>query len=118
MSVYDYAARSISGEEIDLSQYSGNVLLIVNTASKCGFTPQLEGLQQLYNEFKDNGFYVLGFPCNQFARQEPLSNDEIDQFCQENYGVTFPMFNKIDVKGPNAHPLFIHLTSKAKGFLT
>jgi glutathione peroxidase len=118
MSVHDFSVETIQGETINLQEYEGKVLLIVNTASKCGFTPQFEGLQQLYETYHDNGFEVLGFPCNQFGNQDPGSNEEIEGFCQINYGVTFPMFQKIDVNGPNAHPLYKYLTSEAKGFLT
>lgn len=116
-SIYDFSAKTIDGEEKLLSDYKGKVLLIVNTASKCGFTPQFEGLQNLYEKFKDHDFEVLGFPCNQFGHQDPGANEEINQFCQKNYGVTFPMFSKVDVKGKNAHPLFDFLTSKQKGIL-
>lgn len=108
----------MSGEEKPLSDYKGKVLLIVNTASECGFTPQLDGLQKLYDANKEKGFEVLGFPCNQFNNQDPGSNDEIANFCERNYGVTFQMFSKVDVKGENCHPLFIYLTQQAKGMLT
>ncbi len=101
-----------------MSDYKGKVLLIVNTASECGFTPQLDGLQKLYDANKEKGFEVLGFPCNQFNNQDPGSNDEIANFCERNYGVTFQMFSKVDVKGENCHPLFIYLTQQAKGMLT
>src|SRR5690625_985684 len=99
MSIYDFSLTTICCVEQSLSQYECNVLLIVNTASKCGFTPQFEGLEQLYEQFKDKGFYILGFPSNQFGNQDPGSNEEIDTFCKQNYGVTFPMFSKVDVKG-------------------
>lgn len=115
--VYDYSGTTITGEEKPLSDYKGNVLLIVNTASKCGFTPQFKGLEAIYEQFKDKGFMVLGFPCNQFANQDPGENEEIAQFCELNYGVTFPMFAKIDVNGKNAHPLFKHLAEEAPGLL-
>ncbi|MFS0675008.1 glutathione peroxidase [Ornithinibacillus sp. 179-J 7C1 HS] len=118
MSIYNFSATTLKGEIKDLSEYNGKVLLIVNTASKCGFTPQYEGLQRLYDTYQDKGFEVLGFPCDQFGNQEPGSSDEIADFCQMNYGVTFQMFEKIDVKGDNAHPLFKYLTSEAKGLLT
>lgn len=118
MNVHDFSVGSIKGETIHLSQYKGKVLLIVNTASKCGFTPQLDGLQKLYETYHGKGFEVLGFPCNQFGNQDPGTNEEIDGFCKVNYGVTFQMFQKIDVKGPNAHPLFKFLTEEAKGFVT
>ncbi|WP_182200708.1 glutathione peroxidase [Paraliobacillus salinarum] len=118
MTVYNYEVKTISGEDKTLADYQGNVLLIVNTASKCGFTPQYEGLQQLYDKYQQDGFEVLGFPSNQFMNQEPGSDDEISSFCQLNYGVTFPMFSKIDVNGKNAHPLFQFLTKEAPGVLT
>jgi glutathione peroxidase len=116
MSVYDFSAVTINGEEKSLSDYRGKVLLIVNTASKCGFTPQYKELQMLHERYRDKGLKILGFPCNQFGNQEPGSNDEIASFCQLNYGVSFPMFAKVDVKGPNAHPLFRYLTEQAPGF--
>jgi len=118
MTVHSFTATTIRGEEQSLSAYKGQVLLIVNTASKCGFTPQFKGLQELYDQFKEQGFTVLGFPCNQFLKQDPGSSDEIQEFCQINYGVSFPMFEKIDVNGSNAHPLFKYLTKAKKGFLT
>lgn len=118
MSVYRFSAKTMDGKEESLSNFEGNVLLIVNTASKCGFTPQFEGLQQLYDTYKEKGFVILGFPCNQFGNQDPGSNEEIQQFCTTNYHVTFPMFEKVDVKGANAHPLFNYLTNEAKGILT
>jgi glutathione peroxidase len=118
MSIYTYSGTTIQGQEQSLSIYSGKVLLIVNTASKCGFTPQYKELQELYEKYKDKGFVVLGFPTNQFGHQEPGSNSAIAEFCQINYGVTFPMFAKIDVKGTDAHPLFQYLTTEARGFLT
>jgi glutathione peroxidase len=117
MSVYDFTVKTIRGEEKSMADYKGKVLLIVNTASKCGFTPQYKELQELYDEYKDKGFEVLGFPCNQFGHQEPGSESEIESFCQLNYGVTFPMFAKVDVNGANAHPLFVYLTEKAPGIL-
>ena len=115
MNVYDFKAVNGKGQEVSLSDYKGKVLLIVNTASKCGFTPQFEGLEKLYNAYKDKGFVVLGFPCNQFAEQDPGSDGEIQEFCRLNYGVTFPMFRKGDVRGDSAQPLFKYLT-KEKGF--
>jgi glutathione peroxidase len=118
MGFYDYKAKNIYGEEVSMEKYKGKVVLVVNTASKCGFTPQFEGLEQLYREYKDKGLEVLGFPCNQFANQEPGTNEEVHQFCQLNYGVTFTMFEKIDVNGENAHPLYKFLTSQAKGILS
>jgi glutathione peroxidase len=117
MSVYDFSAKTIRGEEQSLADYKGKVLLIVNTASKCGFTPQYKELQELYEQYRDRGFVVLGFPCNQFGHQEPGTEEEIKQFCQANYGVTFPMFAKVDVNGENAHPLFQYLKEKAPGML-
>ncbi|MFC7371883.1 glutathione peroxidase [Fictibacillus iocasae] len=115
--VYDFTATNIKGEEVPLDQYRGKVLLIVNTASKCGFTPQYEGLQQLYKELKEEGLEILGFPCNQFGAQEPGSENDIQEFCQLNYGVSFPMFGKVDVKGDNASPLFHYLSKEAPGIL-
>ena len=115
MNVYDFKAVNGKGQEISLSDYKGKVLLIVNTASKCGFTPQFEGLEKLYNAYKNRGFVVLGFPCNQFAEQDPASDGEIQEFCRLNYGVTFPLFAKGDVRGENAQPLFQYLT-RQQGF--
>lgn len=117
MSIYDFEAKKITGETISLEAYKGNVLLIVNTASKCGFAPQYEELQTLYSRYEDQGFTVLGFPCNQFMGQEPGDELEIDSFCKLNHGVTFPMFSKIDVNGDHAHPLFTYLTEHAPGML-
>ena len=117
MSIYDFRVKTIRGEEQSLADYKGKVLLIVNTASKCGFTPQYKELQELYEQYRDRGFVVLGFPCNQFGNQEPGTEEEIEQFCQVNYGVTFPMFAKVDVNGENAHPLFQYLKEKATGVL-
>ena len=117
MSIYDLSVISASGETVPLSQYQENVLLIVNTASKCGFTPQYKGLEALYQEYADRGLVVLGFPCNQFGKQEPGSNNEINAFCELNYGVTFPLFAKLEVNGENADPLFRFLKSKAPGVL-
>ena len=106
MTVYDYEARSLTGEPVPLDTYRGNVLLIVNVASKCGFTPQYAGLEKLYEKYRDRGFQVLGFPSNQFGAQEPGDANEIRTFCDTNYGVTFPLFAKGDVNGENAHPLY------------
>ncbi|MBE2976576.1 glutathione peroxidase [Priestia megaterium] len=117
MSVYEYSAKTIKDEDVSLSNYQGDVLLIVNTASKCGFTPQYKDLQALYEEEKENGLTVLGFPCNQFGGQEPGSSNDIEQFCELNYGVSFPMFAKVNVKGEHAHPLFTYLTEQAPGLL-
>lgn len=114
-SVYDFSADTITGESKNLSDYQGKVLLIVNTASKCGFTKQYAGLQKLYEENKDAGLVVLGFPANNFGWQEPGTNDEIAQFCTSRFSVTFPMFGKIDVKGGNIHPLYAWLTSHPNG---
>ena len=109
--VYQYELNSINGENISLSDYEGDLLLIVNTASECGFTPQYEGLQELYETYSDQGFKVLGFPANNFGGQEPGTDEEIAQFCEVNYGVSFPMFSKVSVKGEDQHPLFGYLTS-------
>lgn len=117
MSALDYTVTNLQGQAVDLKQYLGKVVLIVNTASKCGFTPQYKGLEAVYQQFKDKGVVVLGFPCNQFGHQEPGTADEIGSFCEKNYGVTFPLFEKIDVNGKNAHPLFQHLKSEAPGLL-
>lgn len=116
-SIYDFSARSIDGHEVPLAQYKGKVLMVVNTASKCGFTPQYAGLEELYKQYKDRGLVILGFPCNQFGAQEPGAEAEIAQFCELNYGVTFPIFAKIDVNGPDAHPLFKFLKSEQSGLL-
>ena len=117
MSTFDFEAKDISGAPVDLSKYRGQVLLIVNTASKCGFTPQYKGLEQVYEQFKDKGAVVLGFPCNQFGGQEPGGEADIGAFCEKNFGVTFPLFAKIDVNGGAAHPLFQHLKKAAPGLL-
>ena len=118
MNVYDFKAKTIRGEEISLADYAGKVLLIVNTASKCGFTPQYKDLQELHMKYKDQGLVILGFPSNQFAEQEPGTNDEVQEFCRLNYGVTFQLFEKGDVRGENAQPLFVYLTEQQgfKGF--
>jgi len=116
-SVHDYRAQLINGQEQSLEAYKGKVLLIVNVASKCGYTPQYEGLEALYRQYKDQGFEVLGFPCNQFLSQEPGDEQAIAQFCSTTYDVTFPMYRKIDVNGDNAHPLYRHLKSEATGIL-
>jgi len=117
MSIHGIEVKDIKGNRHKLDEYEGKLLLIVNTASKCGFTPQFEGLQKLYDEYRERGLEILGFPCNQFLSQDPGSNDEIESFCQLNYGVTFPMFAKISVNGPDTHPLFEQLKSEAKGLL-
>lgn len=117
MGFYDIRVTDIDGNEEQMKNYEGKTLLIVNTASKCGFTPQLEGLETLYEKFKDQDFMVLGFPCNQFNNQEPENEEGIKNFCELNYGVTFPMFSKVDVNGKNAHELFVHLRKETKGLL-
>jgi len=116
-SIYDFTAELITGEIISLDEYRGQIVLIVNTASKCGFTPQYADLQELYEKYKDRGFVVLGFPCNQFNNQEPGSDKDILEFCSLNYGVDFPMFAKIDVNGENTHPLYRFLKDSAPGLL-
>ncbi|OAL78432.1 glutathione peroxidase [Acinetobacter sp. SFB] len=116
-SIYQFEAELLDGKNQSFADYEGKVLLIVNTASKCGFTPQFAGLEKLYEKYKDQGLEVLGFPCNQFGGQDPGSNDQIGAYCQKNYGVTFPMFSKVDVKGPEAHILFRYLTNNSKGIL-
>ena len=116
-SVYDFTAQSLAGEEVPLKQFEGQVLLIVNTASACGFTPQYKGLQELHADLSPRGFAVLGFPCNQFGAQEPGSAAQIAQFCETNYAVTFPMFGKIDVNGSHAHPLYEYLKRERAGLL-
>ncbi len=113
--IYDFEIQGISGESVDFSSYKEKVLLIVNTASKCGFTPQYKGLESLYKAYKDKGFEVLGFPCNQFGKQEPGSGEEISEFCELNFGVSFPLFEKLEVNGDNTHPLFKYLKQKAPG---
>ncbi|CAN5734454.1 glutathione peroxidase [soil metagenome] len=116
-SVYDFEAMSIEGKPADLASQRGKVLLIVNTASACGFTPQFAGLEALWNGYRDKGLVVVGFPSNQFGHQDPGSNDEIASFCELNYGVSFPMMAKVDVNGSEAHPLWKWLTAEAPGFL-
>ena len=113
--VYDFEATSINGSRVSLDAYRGRTLLIVNVASRCGYTPQYAGLERLYRAHKDEGFVVLGFPCDQFGRQEPGTDEEIEQFCAREYGVTFPLFSKIKVNGPDAHPLFRYLKAQKKG---
>jgi glutathione peroxidase len=117
MNAYDFEAASINGELVGLGRYHGKVLLIVNTASECGFTPQYKGLEEVYQQFRERGFEVLGFPCNQFGKQEPGTEADIGAFCERNYGVTFPLFSKVDVNGEDAHPLFRHLKESAPGVL-
>jgi len=116
-SVFDFSATSLDGRDVALKDFAGNVLLVVNTASQCGFTPQYEGLQQLQQTFGPRGFAVLGFPCNQFGRQEPGDANAIATFCETNYSVTFPLFAKIDVNGDNAHPLYRFLKEERPGLL-
>lgn len=120
MSIYDFQVNSIDGKAVQLSVYRGKVLLIVNTASRCGYSHQFTGLQELYENYHDQGFEILGFPCNQFNEKEPGSNMEVEEFCKSSFGVTFPLFEKSDVRGPFAHPLFQYLTGEApfQGFDT
>ena len=115
--IYDFEAKSISGKDISLSQFKGQVMLIVNTASKCGFTPQFGGLETLYKTYAGKGLAVVGFPCNQFGSQDPGTDGDIAEFCQVNYGVSFPMMGKVDVNGPAAHPLYKWLSAEAPGML-
>lgn len=115
MSIYDFKATDIQGNERDLAEFKGKVLLIVNTASKCGFTPQFEGLEDMYQSLNEKGLEVLGFPCNQFAQQDKGSDSEIAGFCMKNYGVSFPMFSKVEVNGDHAHPLYQFLKKEARG---
>jgi glutathione peroxidase len=115
--VYEFTAKSLAGDDVPLKQFEGQVLLIVNTASKCGFTPQYEGLEALHRELKPRGFAVLGFPCNQFGGQEPGDARQIAEFCDSRYDVSFPMFEKIDVNGANAHPLYNYLKKAKTGLL-
>ncbi|WP_426571148.1 glutathione peroxidase [Aquihabitans sp. McL0605] len=116
-SLHDFSATSIGGTETDLSQYKGKAVLVVNTASKCGFTPQYKGLEELYEKYGDDGLVVLGFPCDQFGHQEPGDEEEIESFCELNYGVKFPMFAKVDVNGADAHPLYKWLRTQKGGLL-
>ena len=115
--IYDFSATAITGKDVPLSDFKGKVLLIVNTASKCGFTPQFGGLEELHKTYAGKGLAVLGFPCNQFGSQDPGANGDIAEFCQLNYGVSFPMMGKIDVNGPQAHPLYKWLSAEAPGLL-
>ena len=115
MKFYDFKARKMNGQEVSMEAYKGKILVVVNTASKCGLTPQFKELEELYQEYKSKGVEILGFPCNQFAKQDSGSNEEIHEFCQLNYGVSFNMFEKIDVNGNNAHPLYKYLKNEAKG---
>ncbi len=116
MRIYDFNVTTIDGQEVSMSKYKGKVLLIVNVASKCGFTKQYEGLEKLYDKYKDDGFMILGFPSNQFSNQEPGTNKEIKEFCSLTYGVNFDMFEKVDVNGENAIPLYKHLKKEVRGF--
>jgi glutathione peroxidase len=112
---YDFKANTITGEEVSMQDYKDKVVLVVNTASKCGLTPQFEGLQKLHEEYKDSGLEIIGFPCNQFASQDPGTNEEIASFCLKNYGVDFTMFDKVDVNGKEAHPVFKYLKDELPG---
>ncbi|MDS1141533.1 glutathione peroxidase [Pusillimonas sp. SM2304] len=116
-SVYDFSAVTLQGETVALSRYAGKVLLIVNVASECGFTPQYQGLEALYKDYQDRGFVVLGFPCNQFGHQEPGDAAQIGEFCTRQYGISFPLFEKIDVNGPQSHPLYAWLKTEKSGVL-
>jgi len=116
-SIFELSAKANDGLDLPLRTFEGRVLLVVNTASKCGFTPQYEGLEALYKKYKDKGLVILGFPCDQFAHQEPEGDAEIANFCKANFGVTFPLMSKVEVNGPNAHPVFYYLKRKAPGFL-
>ncbi|MCI5996736.1 MAG: glutathione peroxidase [Peptoniphilaceae bacterium] len=117
MNIYDFTVKDIDGNEVNLQKFKGKVMLVVNTASACGFTPQFEGLELLYQKYKDQGLVILGFPCNQFKNQDSGTNEEIKTFCTLNYGVTFPMFEKIEVNGKDAHPIYKFLKSKKSGIL-
>ncbi|MFW2487484.1 glutathione peroxidase [Clostridium chromiireducens] len=117
MNFYDFSAKKMNGQEVKMEKYKGKVVLVVNTASKCGLTPQFKELEELYKDYKDKGLEIIGFPCNQFASQDPGDNKEISEFCLINYGVSFTMFEKIDVNGENAHPLYKYLKNEAKGIL-
>jgi glutathione peroxidase len=116
-SIFDFSARTLAGQPVSLADFQGKVLLIVNTASKCGFTPQYAGLQQLHEKYRDQGLVVMGFPCNQFGQQEPGDSQDIARFCETTFGVDFPIFEKIQVNGAGAHPLFTHLKAAAPGLL-
>jgi glutathione peroxidase len=117
MNFYELEAKKINGETVPMSTYKGKPVVVVNTASKCGLTPQYEGLEELYQKYREEGLHILGFPCNQFANQEPGSSEDIEEFCQVNYGVSFTMFEKVEVNGKNAHPIFKFLKSKLSGGL-
>ena len=116
-SIYNFKALTSKGQELDFAQFEGKVLLIVNTASKCGFTPQFAGLEELNQKYRDRGLVIIGFPCNQFASQDPGSDSEIEGFCQLNYGVTFQIMKKVDVNGSDAHPIFVYLKEQTRGLL-
>lgn len=118
MSVFDIQVEKVNGNQVPLEEYKAKAMIIVNTASKCGFTPQFDSLQSLYEKYKEDGLIILGFPSNQFMNQEPGSSEEASEFCKLNYGVSFPMFAKIDVRGKNAHPLFKHITKAAPGIIS
>ncbi len=118
MNFYDFSAKKINGREISMNEFKGKIILVVNTASKCGLTPQFKELEEIYKEYKKKGFEILGFPCNQFAKQDSGNNKEINEFCQLNYGVSFNMFEKIDVNGNNAHPIYQYLKNETKGVLS
>lgn len=117
MNFYEFEANKLNGEASKMDEYKGKTVVVVNTASKCGLTPQYEGLEKMYNKYKDKGLVILGFPCNQFGKQEPGEADDIQEFCQVNYGVSFPMYEKVDVNGESAHPIFKYLKSELGGFL-
>ncbi|MFF2286688.1 glutathione peroxidase [Peribacillus butanolivorans] len=117
MSIYEFEVKKINGETVSLEEYKGKVMIIVNTASKCGFSPQYDDLQSLYVHYKEDGLVILGFPCNQFLNQEPGDDLEIDSYCKLNHGVTFPMFAKVNVNGKDAHPLFSYITENAPGVM-
>ena len=116
-SLHEFTATAIDGQDVDLSAYEGQVVLVVNTASQCGFTPQYQGLQQLHEQYSEQGFAVLGFPCDQFGNQEPGADDEIAGFCERNFGVTFPLFSKVEVNGDDAHPVYQWLREQKGGLL-
>ncbi|MFN8276495.1 MAG: glutathione peroxidase [Chitinophagales bacterium] len=117
-SFYELEATDLSGKTVPMSRFKGKTIIVVNTASKCGLTPQYGGLEALYQKYKDRGLVILGFPCNQFGEQEPGTSEEISQFCSVNYGVSFPMFSKIDVNGAGAHPVFVYLKKESGGWLS
>ena len=118
MNIYEFSAKKMNGQEVKMEEYIGKVVLVVNTASKCGLTPQFKELEEIYKEYKEQGLEILGFPCNQFASQDPASNEEIQSFCLLNYGVTFTMFEKVDVNGEGAHPIYKFLKNEEKGLFS